>query len=76
MSGRAISIPFVNVANSRRGKCKFTRVTLPVSRSDHYGIQDTDITGTADYEEFPSFDADATFRKWNLWSYIDGHDGA
>lgn len=30
----------------------------------------------ADYGEFPSFDADATQRKWNLWSYIDARDGA
>lgn len=30
----------------------------------------------ADYAEFPSFDADATLRKWNLWSYIDARDAA
>jgi len=30
----------------------------------------------ADYAEFPSFDADATKRKWNVWSYIDARDGA
>lgn len=29
-----------------------------------------------DYAEFPSFDADALRRKWNLWSYIDARDGA
>ncbi|MEU2205253.1 NAD(P)-dependent oxidoreductase [Microbacterium oleivorans] len=29
-----------------------------------------------DYAEFPSFDADARGRKWNLWSYIDARDGA
>ncbi|MBF4562099.1 NAD(P)-dependent oxidoreductase [Microbacterium sp. VKM Ac-2870] len=29
-----------------------------------------------DYAEFPSFDADATQRKWNVWSYIDARDGA
>jgi nucleoside-diphosphate-sugar epimerase len=29
-----------------------------------------------DYAEFPDFDADARRRKWNLWSYIDGRDGA
>ncbi|RXZ71997.1 NAD-dependent epimerase/dehydratase family protein [Agromyces albus] len=29
-----------------------------------------------DYAAFPSFDADATMRKWNLWGYIDGRDGA
>ena len=29
-----------------------------------------------DYEHFPSFDADARLRKWNLWAYIDARDGA
>lgn len=29
-----------------------------------------------DYDEFPSFDADALMRKWNLWGYIDARDGA
>src|SRR4051794_15434784 len=29
-----------------------------------------------DYERFPSFDADARLRKWNLWGYIDARDGA
>jgi UDP-glucose 4-epimerase len=29
-----------------------------------------------DYAAFPSFDADARLRKWNLWSYIDARDGA
>jgi nucleoside-diphosphate-sugar epimerase len=29
-----------------------------------------------DYRAFPSFDADASKRKWNLWAYIDGRDGA
>ncbi|AZS38075.1 UDP-glucose 4-epimerase [Microbacterium lemovicicum] len=29
-----------------------------------------------DYVEFPSFDADAFARKWNLWGYIDARDGA
>ncbi|MHB1170935.1 MAG: NAD-dependent epimerase/dehydratase family protein [Lacisediminihabitans sp.] len=30
----------------------------------------------ADYEAFPTFDADPTQRKWNLWGYIDARDGA
>jgi nucleoside-diphosphate-sugar epimerase len=25
---------------------------------------------------FPAFDADPKLRKWNLWAYIDGRDGA
>ncbi|MFG6402864.1 NAD-dependent epimerase/dehydratase family protein [Microbacterium sp. P04] len=29
-----------------------------------------------DYAEFPSFDADAASRKFNLWGYIDARDGA
>ncbi|WP_022893781.1 NAD-dependent epimerase/dehydratase family protein [Agromyces subbeticus] len=29
-----------------------------------------------DYAAFPSFDGDASLRKWNLWGYIDGRDGA
>jgi nucleoside-diphosphate-sugar epimerase len=29
-----------------------------------------------DYAEFPSFNADARLRKWNLWGYIDARDGA
>jgi len=30
----------------------------------------------ADYAEFPSYDADARSRTWNLWGYIDARDGA
>ncbi len=30
----------------------------------------------ADYADFPSYDADAGERAWNLWSYIDARDGA
>ena len=29
-----------------------------------------------EYAAFPSFDADARLRKWNLWGYIDARDGA
>ncbi|MFC3298330.1 NAD(P)-dependent oxidoreductase [Arthrobacter agilis] len=36
----------------------------------------SNVMDPADYAEFPSFDADATARKWNLWGYIDGRDGA
>lgn len=36
----------------------------------------SNVMDPADYAVFPSFDADATLRKWNLWSYIDGRDGA
>ena len=36
----------------------------------------SNVMDPADYEAFPAFDADATLRKWNLWGYIDGRDGA
>ncbi|MEP7018323.1 MAG: NAD(P)-dependent oxidoreductase [Actinomycetota bacterium] len=36
----------------------------------------SNVMDPEDYAEFPSFDADATLRKWNLWGYIDGRDGA
>jgi nucleoside-diphosphate-sugar epimerase len=29
-----------------------------------------------DYAGFDAFQGDATLRKWNLWGYIDGRDGA
>jgi UDP-glucose 4-epimerase len=36
----------------------------------------SNVMNDEDYAEFPSFDADARARKWNLWGYIDGRDGA
>ena len=36
----------------------------------------SNVMDPEDYAEFPSFDTDARLRKWNLWSYIDGRDGA
>jgi nucleoside-diphosphate-sugar epimerase len=36
----------------------------------------SNVMDPADYEAFPAFNADATLRKWNLWGYIDGRDGA
>ena len=36
----------------------------------------SNVMDPEDYEAFPSFEADATLRKWNLWGYIDGRDGA
>ena len=36
----------------------------------------SNVMNPADYAEFPSFDADALLRKWNLWGYIDARDGA
>ena len=36
----------------------------------------SNVMDPSDYAQFPSFDADAAQRKWNLWGYIDGRDGA
>lgn len=40
------------------------------------GLRFSNVMDPADYEAFPAFDADAALRKWNLWGYIDGRDGA
>jgi UDP-glucose 4-epimerase len=39
------------------------------------GLRFSNVMDVADYAEFP-FDDDARTRKWNLWGYIDGRDGA
>jgi UDP-glucose 4-epimerase len=36
----------------------------------------SNVMSPEDYAAFPSFDDDATKRKWNLWGYIDARDGA
>lgn len=36
----------------------------------------SNVMDEADYSAFPSFDADAQLRKWNLWGYVDGRDAA
>lgn len=40
------------------------------------GLRFSNVMDPEDYEAFPDFDADARERKWNLWAYIDGRDGA
>ncbi len=40
------------------------------------GLRFSNVMAPADYERFPSFDADPTLRCWNLWGYIDARDGA
>ena len=40
------------------------------------GLRFSNVMEPEDYEAFPGFDADARERKWNLWAYIDGRDGA
>ncbi|MEO8094188.1 MAG: NAD(P)-dependent oxidoreductase [Pseudolysinimonas sp.] len=36
----------------------------------------SNVMDPEDYAAFDSFDADPMLRKWNLWGYIDGRDGA
>lgn len=40
------------------------------------GLRFSNVMDPEDYELFPHFDADAKARKFNLWGYIDGRDGA
>ena len=40
------------------------------------GLRFSNVMVPEDYDAFPSYDADATTRKWNLWGYIDARDGA
>jgi len=40
------------------------------------GLRISNIMDVDDYQRFPSFWADATTRKWNLWSYVDARDVA
>ena len=36
----------------------------------------SNVMDPSDYEAFSSFNANTALRSWNLWSYIDGRDGA
>lgn len=36
----------------------------------------SNVMDPEDYAQFPSFESDPRVRKWNLWGYIDGRDGA
>jgi nucleoside-diphosphate-sugar epimerase len=36
----------------------------------------SNVMDVEDYAQFPSYDADPALRRWNLWGYIDGRDGA
>ena len=40
------------------------------------GLRFSNVMDPEDYAAFPSFDSDASLRKWNLWGYIDARDGA
>lgn len=41
-----------------------------------FGLRFSNVMEPEDYEAFPGFDGDPMQRKWNLWAYIDGRDGA
>ena len=36
----------------------------------------SNVMRPSDYAQFPSWQDDAQARRWNLWGYIDGRDGA
>jgi nucleoside-diphosphate-sugar epimerase len=40
------------------------------------GLRFSNVMEPGDYARFPSFDADARLRKWNLWAYIDARDAS
>jgi UDP-glucose 4-epimerase len=40
------------------------------------GLRFSNVMDPGDYARFPGFDADPALRRWNLWAYIDGRDGA
>ena len=40
------------------------------------GLRFSNVMDPHDYARFPTFDADPQLRRFNLWSYIDGRDGA
>jgi len=40
------------------------------------GLRFSNVMDPEDYAAFPGYDEDPTARKWNLWGYIDGRDGA
>jgi nucleoside-diphosphate-sugar epimerase len=42
----------------------------------HVGLRISKIMEPADYARFPSWQSDPTFRKWNLWGYVDVRDVA
>jgi nucleoside-diphosphate-sugar epimerase len=46
------------------------------SGTPHIALRFSNIMEPADYERFPSFWADASLRRWNLWGYVDAQDVA
>jgi len=40
------------------------------------GLRFSNVMDPSEYPGFEQFQNDPAFRKWNLWAYIDGRDGA
>ena len=40
------------------------------------GLRFSNVMAPSDYAAFEDFQQDPMLRKWNLWGYIDGRDGA
>ena len=40
------------------------------------GLRFSNVKDPEDYADFPGYDDDPQLRRWNLWGYIDGRDGA
>lgn len=40
------------------------------------GLRFSNVIDPSEYPSFEEFQGDARARKWNLWAYIDGRDGA
>ena len=40
------------------------------------GLRFSNVMAPSDYPAFAGFQQDPLLRKWNLWGYIDGRDGA
>lgn len=40
------------------------------------GLRFSNVMDPQDYAKFPAMQHDPQLRKWNLWGYIDGRDGA
>jgi nucleoside-diphosphate-sugar epimerase len=40
------------------------------------GLRFSNVMEPTDYAAFPTYDADPSLRRWNLWGYIDARDGA
>jgi len=46
------------------------------TETEFVGLRISNIMVPGDYAQFPSWQEDATIRKWNLWGYVDARDVA